>query len=1123
MKGYRLHDERIAHSGGTGSMRTMKYELVDVSALRTKRGTKLPLRDRVAESVFEDYRNLYGPLNFSDFLMRRADPSILEFWLLTLKLGVFYGSSRDKLPSEFDAYRGRSGDWQTAFASMDQSLREVLDPNAWRSFMLTGQRGLAAKSPEQRERVVLRLLVSERASDEAAIARLKPLAARFAAEFLEADKPKAFKADLFGVEVPGPKAASSFGMTWVVDPAWEEIDWQPGDDPTQLIEAVMARHAVVYGHAPKQWQSPMGIGSNGSYLNSILGTGTQELLAGKAQELADQMVVAFDFSASERQIIERRMDVLARYMQPLGLPQLVASWRHYRSDLNGTLESWYSNRTARHDVALEQLGTLETALDGLAAILREHDAQGDAVFALADELRRFVADVRAGGLVSADDSRTIRLLQGELRSELAEWRQRPGNTDERLSKGGDIGPLLSANVQSSPVFFGVAQRERYEKLLRLKQDVAGQIDLLVDIWRWALEHADPAAPVTDRAVAALAAGSRDARHDAVRAAYARLERALGVSFADQQDRNRFHIGPFDRQKGLRKLPFRDVAVSNLLGKAGIEPLFEQLRTDPTGAGTLLRDVSRMSATLLASALAAVDEDRSYALSDRSLCTERQRQLLDRSGRGERIAKATLRVLASYVHAELSGAATRLARSLVLERAAIQAVNGCQVELAYETLQTSGNTFQRYYVQHPGFHGEPEPVPFGRPLQVAGQSYNFAAADFAPVAEPVGTYLAIRSSTYQTQFLEWLLGKLPRRETTLRAGGAFTIAERTLQFDWSGDTPRVQAVGDLRLFVSQPFTIVPPREAKQLEPEANPCFMGVDVGEYGLAVAIIRCTGAKVELLHRAFLTDPQHHALAAGGSVARDQVRATMNAPDTRTTRLAQNVAGAYRNQLHSLMLGYNAWPAFDWEVSDYGRGARIAKVYGELKRADVKARDNQAQNRQAWGQLLRDQHRWAKEATAAGTSQTCSRCKRWARFFITDEETYLLRPHPVTGLKSAWVGGLEVVCLSDVDQLKGADLKRAVHAVARPPIDGIALELTSPEVKAMLGDTWKQRRGNMAVFVCPFTDCHHVADADLQAALNIALRGYAKLQSEGKLTKAIDLISFASGLDYEPVGLLSA
>lgn len=1105
-------------------MRTIKYELVDPEQWHGRgHGTSAPLRDAIARAVFDDYRNLYGPLNFSDFLMHRTDPSILEFWLLTLKLGVFYGSSQDKLPSEFDTYRGRSGDWQAAFLSIEPRLRDVLDEGAWRSFMLTSQRGLGTKTPEQREQVVLRLLSSDYAKDEAAIARLRPLSSHFAAEFLEADDPKAFKADLFGIKVPQPEdGASRFGMTWVVNPAWEEINWQPGDDPTVVVEAAMGRHAAVYGARPGRWQVAMGIGNNGGYLNGILGTGVRQLLAGNIEDVADQMAVAFDFSSQERQVLGRRLEVLARYLQTLGLPQVVASWSDYRSDLNGTLESWYSNRTARHDVSLEQLAALDDALGSLADVLREHDAHTEPVFALAEELRQFVADLRRGELVTADDSRSIRLLQGELRSALNEWRQRSGSTDKSLAKGGKIGAVLGANVQSSPLFFGVAQRQRYEKLLHLKADITGQITMLTDIWRWAVDRLDPAVPVTDRAVAALAAGCAAATDDSVRAVYVQLEAALGVSFADQTDWNRFYISPFDRQRGLKRLSTNEVLMPELLKTANVTGLLNRLRDDPTGAPAFLRGTARLSATLLASVLAAVDESQLYPVSDRSLCTDRQHQLLDRSGQGDHISKTTLRVLASYIHAELSGAASRLARNTVLERAAVQGVNGGQVRLAYEAVEQSGARRRRYFVRHDGFHPEPETAPFGRPLQVAGQSYNFAASDFAPVQEPIGAYLAVRSSKYQVQFLEWLLGELPRRKTTLRAGGAFTIAERTLRLDWSGEMPQVVSVNDVRLFVSQPFTIVPPHEAKQLSPEAHPCVMGVDVGEYGLAVAIIRCERKKVTPLYREFLTDPQHRALAGGGRhpVRADGARARMNTPDTRVTRLAENVAGAYRNHLHSLMLRYEAWPAFDWEVSDYGRGARVAKVYNELKRADVKARDNQAQNRQAWGQLLRDQHRWAKEATAAGTSQTCSRCKRWTSLSITDKEQYTLRPHRIPGLKVARIGGLDVACLSDADRLQGADLKRAVHALMRPPLDGMAMKLVPSETRAKLDDAWKQRRGNTAIFICPFEDCHHVADADMQAALNIALRGYAKLRSDGKLAKAIDLISFASGLEYEAVGL---
>jgi len=49
------------------------------------------------------------------------------------------------------------------------------------------------------------------------------------------------------------------------------------------------------------------------------------------------------------------------------------------------------------------------------------------------------------------------------------------------------------------------------------------------------------------------------------------------------------------------------------------------------------------------------------------------------------------------------------------------------------------------------------------------------------------------------------------------------------------------------------------------------------------------------------------------------------------------------------------------------------------------------------------------------------------------------------------------------------------------------------------------------AIYVCPYTDCGHIADADLQASLAIALRGFIAAtvdrenpQWRGKTTKTV-------------------
>lgn len=77
-RGYRLHDERIAYSGGTGSMRSIKYELVGAN------------KQTVIEAVIHDNRRLYGDLNFIDYLSGEKTANFMDFWIMALRLGFVF-------------------------------------------------------------------------------------------------------------------------------------------------------------------------------------------------------------------------------------------------------------------------------------------------------------------------------------------------------------------------------------------------------------------------------------------------------------------------------------------------------------------------------------------------------------------------------------------------------------------------------------------------------------------------------------------------------------------------------------------------------------------------------------------------------------------------------------------------------------------------------------------------------------------------------------------------------------------------------------------------------------------------------------------------------------------------
>jgi len=409
------------------------------------------------------------------------------------------------------------------------------------------------------------------------------------------------------------------------------------------------------------------------------------------------------------------------------------------------------------------------------------------------------------------------------------------------------------------------------------------------------------------------------------------------------------------------------------------------------------------------------------------------------------------------------------------------------------------------------------------VQLFSKTYNFTKADLKDNTSSV-PLLAVRSSKYQVQFLDWFMGRHSRKKTELGAGGAFSIAEKTVKLDWSGETPRIAEISDPRVFVSQPFEIKPLGKGTQASDNR---FIGVDIGEYGLAWSLIEVNGNNVERLEDGFIADLQQQKLKNAVKRLREsQVRATFGSPDTRVARIRESLIGAYRNQLEDLAMRKNARLSFEYEVSGFeAGGARISKVYDSIKRGDIRKKDNNAANKMAWGDF--GVNNWGFETTAAGTSQTCSKCRRWASLAIEDGKSYRLGEYQDKLFKAQIADG-EVRLLAKQDTgetVKGKDLKGLIYKAMRPNDDGLGMAIVKRQMdwdKLSKDFGAGKPRGNIAIFVCPYTDCHHIADADLQAALNIAIRGYGKRKSDGKMGKVNDFAEFTKELQYDPVGFAS-
>ncbi len=351
----------------------------------------------------------------------------------------------------------------------------------------------------------------------------------------------------------------------------------------------------------------------------------------------------------------------------------------------------------------------------------------------------------------------------------------------------------------------------------------------------------------------------------------------------------------------------------------------------------------------------------------------------------------------------------------------------------------------------------------------------------------------------------------KKKTNLKLSGAFTILEKTISLNWSKQHPKVSLNDDPRVFVSQPFEILPAKAAEYKVGKAKKRFIGVDIGEYGLAWSLIEVDGNKVTQLESSFIADNQQQVLKKDIiSWRQSQVRQTFTSMDTKVARLRESLIGSYKNQLESLALSKSATLSFEYEVSGFEAGGnKVAKVYDSIKRGTVYKKDNSPQNSQSWGK--KGANNWALETTAAGTSQTCSRCGRWASLAIEDNQTYELESYEDKLLKTGIVDGV-VRLLSKQDastNLRGKDLKGLIYKTMRPNMGGLGIEIVKRKLGvdkfAKLQKEFGQNksRGNIAIFVCPYTDCHHISDADQQAAFNIAVRGYLKSVNPARAKKS--------------------
>lgn len=274
---------------------------------------------------------------------------------------------------------------------------------------------------------------------------------------------------------------------------------------------------------------------------------------------------------------------------------------------------------------------------------------------------------------------------------------------------------------------------------------------------------------------------------------------------------------------------------------------------------------------------------------------------------------------------------------------------------------------------------------------------------------------------------------------------------------------------------------------KLFPKAN------DTGEYGLAWVVLETANGNFKILNSGFFAHQGIKKIRDKyKEIQERQVTGTFGVPSTTLAKIRESVVHELRNKIHDLALRYNAKPIYEFQISNFESGSsRVSRIYRSVKVSDV-YEENEADKSvvsSTWGDTAKQM---GNHISAYATSQTCSKCRRSVLYDIEESKMYL-------GKKIDGCNGIYKISLGDLGEclifleknnnasvnISGKEVRKAAYQFMRPPLDSQVVSYLGLEINPV----FVNKRGNSALFVCPF--CQHISDADIQAALQIAIRGF--------------------------------
>ena len=511
------------------------------------------------------------------------------------------------------------------------------------------------------------------------------------------------------------------------------------------------------------------------------------------------------------------------------------------------------------------------------------------------------------------------------------------------------------------------------------------------------------------------------------------------------------------------------------------------------------------------------------------------------------------VIQQAICSEMRGTASKMTTEKIINRWVVQPIDSEKkfpIVTDAESKDKPRQKGQNYYIQYPSAGGEDSSQLLTKNIFKQKDINDDVLKQSSKIK--LGELIPIQSSKYQTQFLDNSLFSKKWAKVAPQLSSYSFIYEETSQVSWD-DKLGCQLTTEKdsgRLFVAIPFKLSAPPHKYPLKNKRWSKFLGVDIGEYGVGTYILNAQNFQATAPTK-FIYSPALRIIKESIKENKKRQKAgTFSIPNTYTKRLRDQAITSIRNQLHSIVVHQRARPVYEWQVSGFESGSgKVAKIYHSVKRADtgVGSGADDLERTLVWGTKF---GLVGKDVDAYATSYNCSNCCESVYAYIhpKDDEK---KPCTVAEVissdnqdKCVTVARVSIdgaptepqayieddKTYKQGDSINGKKVVEAIRKFSRPPLNvffsrqsDCSTNLATVQQQLTKETNFEAKAGAQAIFMCPF--CDYVSDADIQAAMWIALKGYLdtydewrKIKSGSSKEKIRLMLDFAKDKKIQPI-----